>query len=293
MRLCTPAFRISTLEDWTDVFYINYYGCDMFSGGIYLSNETTPGSVVCSNPRATPIVSTFFFFFFILISSMVLLSMFIGAITISMSECVNQISIETKQAAKEQQAQLEMKLLAEYEAKIKGIGSASTTSAGTEECNAGEKKQHIPMSIGAVLKRNKEAKLVAVIKECITGKRTVVVEELHRLWVVRQYHSLSKPCGQIAENVCFQQFMLGVICVTGVVVGASTGSDIQSSPMFRAVSMAWNLFASTMFAVEVGLRFIGMGLRPHRSVSDHSRRVLKNNRGNSKKHYSNVKLRVE
>ena len=28
-------FRASTLEDWTDIMYINIYGCNKYSSGVY------------------------------------------------------------------------------------------------------------------------------------------------------------------------------------------------------------------------------------------------------------------
>ena len=98
-------FRMATLEDWSDVFYINYYGCDVYDSGLYVSNETElspgvwglePGTVLCDKPYALPVLSALYFFNFIIISSLVLLSMFIGAITISMSECVELMNEEAK-----------------------------------------------------------------------------------------------------------------------------------------------------------------------------------------------------
>jgi voltage-gated sodium channel len=111
---------MATLEDWTDVFYINYYGCDKYRGGLYVTDEqdvVTAASTLCTKPQANPVRSMFFFFPFVVISSLVLLSMFIGAITISMSECVEQINQEVKQIKRQKQAETEAKLLAAHRAK--------------------------------------------------------------------------------------------------------------------------------------------------------------------------------
>jgi voltage-gated sodium channel len=32
--------RIATLDDWGDIFYLNYYGCDSYSGGYYTNKKT-------------------------------------------------------------------------------------------------------------------------------------------------------------------------------------------------------------------------------------------------------------
>jgi voltage-gated sodium channel len=98
-------FRMATLEDWSDVFYINFYGCDVYDSGLYVTDETLLengewglelGMQLCDMPGAMPVLSALFFFSFIIISSLVLLSMFIGAITISMSECVELMNEEAK-----------------------------------------------------------------------------------------------------------------------------------------------------------------------------------------------------
>jgi hypothetical protein len=80
------------------VFYINYFGCDVYNNGLYVTSpaDLKPGMVLCSAPSAQPVLAVLFFFLFIIVSSLVLLSMFVGAITISMSECVELINEETK-----------------------------------------------------------------------------------------------------------------------------------------------------------------------------------------------------
>jgi hypothetical protein len=90
-------------ESWlitvrSDVFYINFYGCNIYDAGLYVTDPSKlgPGMVLCDAPLATPLLSVLFFFLFIVVSSLVLLSMFVGAITISMSECVELINEESR-----------------------------------------------------------------------------------------------------------------------------------------------------------------------------------------------------
>lgn len=72
-------FRIVTLEDWTDIMYINIYGCDHSIWG-YSAEEG------CISPIAHGIWATFYFVSFVIIGTMVVLNLFIGVIMNSMEE---------------------------------------------------------------------------------------------------------------------------------------------------------------------------------------------------------------
>jgi voltage-gated sodium channel len=71
-------FRVVTLEDWTDIMYINMYGCDEYGyGGI---------EQMCTDPAAMPVVGAVFFVSFVLLGTMVILNLFIGVIMNGMEE---------------------------------------------------------------------------------------------------------------------------------------------------------------------------------------------------------------
>jgi len=72
-------FRVVTLEDWTDVMYINMFGCDH---PIWGYGEECG----CENPQAFGWGSAAFFVSFVLIGTMIVLNLFIGVIMSSMDE---------------------------------------------------------------------------------------------------------------------------------------------------------------------------------------------------------------
>lgn len=72
-------FRVVTLEDWTDVMYINMYGCDEYG---YDDSSIR----ACTNPSANPLLGALFFVSFVLIGTMVILNLFIGVIMTGMDE---------------------------------------------------------------------------------------------------------------------------------------------------------------------------------------------------------------
>ena len=87
-------FRCSTLEDWSDVMYIAYYGCDKFDSQYVYEREWTKENrqFWCDHRNASPspAVAVLFFVSFTIVAAFVLLSLFIGAITMSMSESMGR-----------------------------------------------------------------------------------------------------------------------------------------------------------------------------------------------------------
>ena len=78
-------FRASTFEDWTDIMYINMYGCDKH----FFYAKGTP-SLMCNNKElgfvasAQPYLAALYFLSFILLAALVMMSLFIGVVTTSM-----------------------------------------------------------------------------------------------------------------------------------------------------------------------------------------------------------------
>ncbi|MCD4768013.1 MAG: ion transporter [Methanosarcinales archaeon] len=70
--------RMVTFEDWTDVMYINMYGCDQY--------RYDGARLECTNPSASPIGAALFFTSFIVISGLVVLNFAIGVVINSMDE---------------------------------------------------------------------------------------------------------------------------------------------------------------------------------------------------------------
>jgi len=72
-------FRISTLEDWTDIMFINQYGCDAYGWQVY------PALSPCA-PRPMGWWSVLYHVVFTVLSSMVLLTTFLGVVVTSMDK---------------------------------------------------------------------------------------------------------------------------------------------------------------------------------------------------------------
>ena len=71
-------FRVVTGEDWTDVMYINMFGCENYG---YDGNEA-----LCTASQGYPVFAALFFVSFMLLGAMVILNLFIGVIMGGMEE---------------------------------------------------------------------------------------------------------------------------------------------------------------------------------------------------------------
>ena len=81
-------FRVVTLEDWTDVMYINMYGSNEYGYTAYDLAKWNPTSY------GSPLLGAVFFVSFVLIGTMIVLNLVIGVIMNSMDESNAEMSIK-------------------------------------------------------------------------------------------------------------------------------------------------------------------------------------------------------
>ncbi|MCB9196069.1 MAG: ion transporter [Flavobacteriales bacterium] len=88
-------FRAVTMEDWTDLMYINMYGSDHYGySSEMLSHLAEHG--VTPVASASPIGAAIFFVTFILTGGMIVLNLFIGVIMTGMDEMKAEAELEAK-----------------------------------------------------------------------------------------------------------------------------------------------------------------------------------------------------
>jgi voltage-gated sodium channel len=104
-------FRIVTLEDWTDVMYINMYGCENYG---YDENSVRLCQYSDDNPsNMSPVAGALFFVSFVLSGTMIILNLFIGVIMTGMDEAQAEAAEEEEIAerlAREDQPKLHEEL---------------------------------------------------------------------------------------------------------------------------------------------------------------------------------------
>ncbi|NEQ82712.1 MAG: hypothetical protein F6K26_21460, partial [Moorea sp. SIO2I5] len=74
------------LEGWTDLMYIQMYGCERYGyDGI---------EALCTNPSALPLVGVLFFVSFVMLGAMITINLFVGIITSNISDSVDEFKQE-------------------------------------------------------------------------------------------------------------------------------------------------------------------------------------------------------
>lgn len=105
-RAIIGLFRACTLENWGANMYISYYGCSIFRADIYntrsdFDNEVdwlaVPVMYRCEHPKAFYIVAFLYWVSFIVVSSLVMLSLFIGVITLAMQASMTDMKEEIEE----------------------------------------------------------------------------------------------------------------------------------------------------------------------------------------------------
>lgn len=81
-------FRVVTLEDWTDIMYINMFGCENYG---YDGNMD-----ICTSSIPNAAGSVTFFVSFVLIGTMIFLNLFIGVIMNGMDEAKAEMALKSK-----------------------------------------------------------------------------------------------------------------------------------------------------------------------------------------------------
>lgn len=86
-------FRVVTLEDWTDIMYIQMWGSDRypFSEG---DRATYAGQF---NSAASPVIGALYFVSFVLMGTMIMLNLFIGVIIQSMEEAQDEQAADNRE----------------------------------------------------------------------------------------------------------------------------------------------------------------------------------------------------
>ncbi len=108
-------FRAVTLEDWTDLMYIQMFGC---------ANYGYDGMMdVCTASSAQPLFGSLFFVSFVLVGTMVILNLFVGVIMTGMDEAQREHEEERimRKAGPDAADDLESQLL-ELNAQLEALG---------------------------------------------------------------------------------------------------------------------------------------------------------------------------
>jgi voltage-gated sodium channel len=218
-------FRMSTMEDWTDVMYINMLGCDNYGFGSYCYDDRycdydeemcKPGASYDSKSYGPRYSAAIFFSVFVVISGYVVMSLFIGVIAASMQE-------ETeKQVARQKGGKQK---IAKYEA-----------------------RKELQM-------RKEQGILVRPSQDLLNDEEEVRAP--HANPSIEKYLIVCDQCDHLVKKPWFGWFITGCILVAAVVIGWQT---YPVNDQINDVLNSIDFLILLVFTFELILKFFACGL---------------------------------
>eukprot|EP00935_MAST-01C_sp_MAST-1C-sp1_P000784 g784.t1 len=267
-------FRCASLEDWTDVWYTNYYGCAYYHNDIYTTNATVaalrtsfPQMHLCKD-NALPVTATAYFISFVVIASFVLLSMFIAAILVSTTEAVFDIEAETLALKRKQRLQL----------KVDAAGAVDTLkqrtrrqlvlrlvlgawAAADPEVDADGGRPNGKQAAAGARSSLERVLAGAVSKNlAVSLKVNLDWEEAKKLMPLsRGYFLMAQQMTKLKNNWVFVLLINVCIVLAALLVGSQARcADEECRDHFTF----WDNLLSVIFAIEVVIKFTSGGLEP-------------------------------
>jgi voltage-gated sodium channel len=216
-------FRMSTMEDWTDVMYINMFGCANYGFGSYCYDDRycVYEEEMCKpeDSHAAGYWAATFFSVFVMISGYVVMSLFIGVIAASMEE-------ETeKQVARQK--------------------------GGKQKIAKSEAKKEIQM-------RKEQGIVVRPSLDLLNDEEES--REPNSNPNIEKYLLLCDQCDHLIKRPWFGWFITCCILVAAVVIGWQTYPvSEQVDEMLNAIDFVILL----VFTFELALKFFACGLPKH------------------------------
>jgi voltage-gated sodium channel len=234
--------RIATLDGWGDMFYISYYGCDVYDGGFYTmdpleASDVVGGLQLCDAPMASPVFACIFYLLFIVLNAFCILSLFIGAVSTAMAEAMVQMKFDQEAARIEEEKQKVNEIAELYKDRTK--------------LDRKTKRRILLMEL-------------AFTGQAIEDKKEIV--EVNWSDPLSYYKALAYYAELFAENSYFQQFVTLIIVCAGVTVGMNTNLHIATD--YASELIIADQVILYVFVVEMVVKIVAEGVSPLKYFKD-------------------------
>lgn len=282
-------FRAATLEDWTNIFYNNYYGCvsDKWNDGFYTPDKSLDNGATmfyCTNSDRSPIqqwIAVFYFISFIIISAFTMLALFIGAVTMSMTEAMETMKGEKEEAERIkilERARQKMSKSARSPNRYSMQGGPSISRSISKDTNSEsaefngqlsnlnqedeeEGQQECDLNLDEISKLQNLLD-IAWGKEPISLTNITATSNIFYPGSFKfMYQNFANVMRNFTSNPRFVNFVTLIICIAGLLVGLQTYTFNEST------TKVLNLLDSSIlgiFSAEVLLKTLGHGFKPWR-----------------------------
>ncbi|KAE9020296.1 hypothetical protein PR002_g12567 [Phytophthora rubi] len=268
-------FRMSTLENWSTIMDINYFGCDRFDGGYYSTDPVAAASFqycnvtrvyganvtsssLTSQRALNQVMATIYFITFILISAFVMLSLFIGAITMSMTQSMEhmkkaQEEVETKKRAEKARKRA-------LEAEQRAREAAKKRAEGEKEINSQDPSNNGKLTAAERRERQKMREVLMQTWDDCDLTDILTHQQGDTKSIKGAYLKLAGLATKIVEHPKFSLFVTEVIVLAGVMVGLQTSPEVID--VLGTLLNGLDSAILAVFTAEVILKILAQGLEP-------------------------------
>jgi hypothetical protein len=217
-------FSLSTMDNWAYVMHFNMYGCAAFDD-------------TCSSSQGNAFVSFFFFMTFVVITGLVMLSMFIGVISIAMSHLIVEMKQDRMAIQKEEAALRKQKALDELKNKPDG---------------------HEKMRRGLSTKQlNKQYRVMGLVKSVLDNVPVIPVVIKETTILGKAIHEAATMASFIVESTGFRYLIYTLVGGGGFLVGLKC-----YLPELTQMTNTFGLMMTAVFTVEMLLKIIACEFEP-------------------------------
>ncbi|ETL83850.1 hypothetical protein F442_16867 [Phytophthora nicotianae P10297] len=269
-------FRMSTLENWATIMDINYFGCDRFDGGYYSSNPDSAASFqycnvtrvyganvtdtsLASQRALNQVMATLYFITFILISAFVMLSLFIGAITMSMTQSMEHMKKAQEEAEAKKRAEKARKRALEAERRAREAEKKRAAGEALENNDSDPNKKG-KLSAAERRERQKMREVLMQTWDDCDLTDILTQQQGDSRSIKGAYLKVSGVATKIVEHPKFSLFVTCVIILAGMMVGLQTSTEVVD--VLGALLTGLDTAILTVFTAEVILKILAEGLEP-------------------------------
>jgi voltage-gated sodium channel len=273
----THSFSVFTSQ----IMNINYFGCDRYDGGYYSPDPAAAASfqycnvtrVYGANATESSLTSTralnqvmasLYFVTFILISAFVMLSLFIGAITMSMTQSMEHMKKAQEEAEAKKRAEKARKRALEAEQRAREAREAEKKRAAGDG-NAQDANDQDPTKKGklSAAERKERQKMREVLMQTWDDCDLTDILTQHQgdgRSLKGAYLKISGIASKIVEHPKFSLFVTGVIVLAGIMVGLQTSQEVID--VVGVLLTALDTSILVVFTAEVILKILAEALEP-------------------------------
>ncbi len=247
--------RVTILDAWTTILYINYHGCSSYNGGYYYSDfselsddeqvlSTLDGGLMrCSDKdnAAQPLFALFYFVSYIFVASFCVLALIIGAVGMAMFDAMHEIKEEEAHKTEEAIANDMVSDGPKDRKTRKALEYLKLAMRGHRLSLRSGKGLSFKVLFEYFFITNENYDALEVLRKRLGGGS---LTSLHNLYII-----MCDTCASIADDATFNFFINLVICYVSIMAGLETVPSIDKG--YAPAKPVIEMFVTLLFTIEV------------------------------------------